>query len=272
MRRPFGLGLLGLLAAAPASASTGFREFANYCTFGSPFVTCATIQIFTVALAGGWTDVEVRVRNLEGTHPLATVEGSLPGYGETILGLMTMGTLAQTANGYRQIQPYDRGFTWGAVGSVYGAADALDPGWDGGCDPVTLYCYVNRYEMWPAIWGCDVDPLVGDIADPNWMGLGFGGGFQTCPKLGYTGWVQFKWRFATDISADELFVSWNEGIGSCVVGTLADSDEGHSRGLGSQCAQYSPTTLTVTPEPSTRALMLTGLVGMGLVVRRRRRG
>ena len=66
------VAVLGLLVASPVRA-TNFVDYSNWCGFHSTFVTCASFRIFTTALSAGHTQIEIQARNLEGTHPAATL-------------------------------------------------------------------------------------------------------------------------------------------------------------------------------------------------------
>jgi hypothetical protein len=106
----------------------------------------------------------------------------------------------------------------------------------------------------PRIFGCTVDP--------SWLDNGLLLGWQTCDPLGYTGWVNYEWDAPTRFKATHLSLAWMSQSGG-----WCGYNDGHIwDGYGNDCRIE-----TVTPEPATWALMTTGLVGIALARRLRKR-
>jgi hypothetical protein len=223
----------GLAFASPARAAS-FVDYSNVCAVGS-FVTCASLQISTVALAGGGTQLDIRIRNLHGTDPRAD-------RGTHVFDFMAFGSLTR-----RLRDPFNgppSGPTQIAIGPVHGSPDPIDNGWED--EPF------EEHQFFPFVAGCALDP--------SWDLTRFPGGWQTCDSLGFTGWVVYRFDLGNVVDASDIYL--NLGVDGGQVGC--------SVGPGGYAIKCLPDVTTV-PEPSTVALMLTGLVGVAAVRRIRAR-
>ena len=166
------------LSATPTSVpNPSTVTYSNYC-LGSSFVTCASVQIATMATAQGGSSIEIRTRVLD----------------DGFVGFMAFGSVTPGA-GLDPIGQFNVGRSYGSAGAVNGRPDAPDDGWDG-----------DRLEWFPAIYGCDLHGA--DPNDPNGPG-----GWQTCDQLGFTGWVVFRLDFSTILNPQNLFVQWESDGG-----------------------------------------------------------
>jgi hypothetical protein len=213
-------------SASPPSPSTA--TYSNYC-LGSAFVTCASVQIVAIPNGSGGTTVGIRTRVLN----------------DGFIGFMAFGS--RTAGpGLDPIAQFDRGRSYGTQGAVNGRPDATDDGWD-----------TDRFEWFPAIYGCDTGGV--DLNDTNGPG-----GFQTCDRLGSTGWVVFRLDFSTVLDPKSLFVQWESDAG--VSGECLLSQRDPHPGVGCVAGSF-----TAAPEPASWVLVGTGVVGVILARRLRSR-
>jgi hypothetical protein len=228
------IAAIALFVGAPLSAASSSVPnpstvtYSNYC-LGSSFVTCASVQIATVFDGQGGSSVEIRTRVLN----------------DGFVGFMAFGS----SSGGPALDPigqFNRGRSYGSVGAVNGRPDAPDDAWDG-----------DRFEWFPAIYGCDLHGV--DINDPSGPG-----GWQTCDRQGFTGWVVFRLDFSTVLDPHSLFVQWESDGGNSGECLLSQRDPNPGPG----CVAGS---ITATPEPATWALVSTGIVGVVFARRARSR-
>ena len=238
MRKPLQSALAIALGAGSISVSSlraaNFVDYSNVCAAGS-FVTCASVQVSTVSLPGGGTQLDIRVRNLHGTHPFAD-----PGI--HVLDFMAFGSLT-----HRLRDPYAGSPALPPQfpdGPVNGSPDPIDEGWE--LEPF------EELQFFPFVAGCALDP--------RWDLTVFPGGWQTCDALGFTGWVVYRFTLGNVAQASDIYV--NLGVDGGQVGCSVGPG-----GYSTKCLGPS----TTVPEPTTVALLTTGLLGLVAVGRLRGR-
>lgn len=215
----------GFLSTTPLQA-TNFVDYSNVCAT-SAFVTCASVQVATLLLPGGGTQLDIRVRNLHGTHPRAD-----PGI--HVINFMAFGSLTT-----RLRDPYGGPPALPPQfpdGPVFGSPDPIDEAWE----PEPF----EQLQFFPFVAGCALDP--------SWNLTVFPGGWQTCDALGFTGWVVYRFTLGNVAAASDIYV--NLGVDGGQVGCSVGPGGYSTKCLGA----------TMVPEPSTVALMTTGLLGLAL--------
>lgn len=252
-------GPLLLLAAIPSATwASGFTSrVLDLCTPGR-FSTCASVQLSVIQNPVG-SLVVLRIRNMQGSNPYGTSRGST--FAQFLL-------LANRPNffWFDVDRPCPGCGTRFATEGPVRTFGGVEPGNLGNMD-------ITYYDM---LWGGGVAWLLFD--SQNFLALGFYGcdrgplvrsdneggrterAIATCPAQGYTGW--FTWAFQTNqrIQPHELGYSmtfWD------VSGTVTGCQY-NAPGLGGS-------TCVVTPEPTTLALLATGLGSVGLAWRGRKR-
>lgn len=231
-----------LLVPAAAGAQTVTKTFQNYCTTGS-VRTCASVQVTTAPYKQGktvGTEVWIRIRNLQGTHATDNTGGSLV----TKLGLTAPDVGMASSLSVTYETPAEA--IWAAndkyPGEYWGITDKPIGG------PIEFSTSVNGTKG--GIQGCD-----SSRANPPSY-------FRTC---GDAGWIVF--HFVTDGSwtADQAEIAYG-------VQAVQLDDGSYQCRSGENCfPDESPPTTEVVPEPATMVLMGSGLLGITLARRRRRR-
>lgn len=224
--------IAGFLSASPLWGAN-FVDYSNVCAIGS-FVTCASVQVATVFLVGEGTQLDIRVRNLHGTHRLADP-------GVHVIDFMAFGSrtkrLRDIYGGPPALPPQF------PDGPVHGSPDPIDGGWE----PEPF----EEFQFFPFVAGCALDP--------SWDLKQFPGGWQTCDSRGFTGWAVYRFTLGNVVQASDIYVNVGVDGGqvSCSVGP---------GGYAAKCLQ-----VTTVPEPATVALMITGLLGLVAIGRMRDR-
>jgi hypothetical protein len=143
-----------------------------------------------------------------------------------------------------------RGSGWTWSGKVYRLPWTIDGSapdvYINGIRPADDQPWYNTFEIssgGPTLYGCAIPMAPGSIWDP--------GGIAICPEQGYDGSISLYYDMTGRF-------------------TLADLANPTETGPEWFCDTAQCASETVTPEPSTWALMLTGLVGIGVFARRRR--
>ena len=229
--------LLAVVIAVPtgnadAQEWDAVKDFLNVC-LSSSLQPCASVIVKT-RVEGGITLVELMVRNEQGTFFVDQTGGSfLRAIGLTAPSIDVEGLddLAVT--------------TMGDVGEFGDPLNPPDPLWivaDRGLGGQVEFQLVTDPGKQGGIRGCD--EAYGTTADY----------FITCDQAGYTGWVVFSFTTTTAWSATDAEIALKyvsiEGEYEDLSLVCRTEDEGGEHA----CA--------VVPEPSTWALLLTGLVGV----------
>ncbi len=225
-----------------------FALFREYCTTGA-IRACASLEVHTSVNADGTTSVRVRVANLQGWHPDATVAAALYEI-----------ELTRASGGTDLNDPNPTGFGVAAIdgaGNVNGAGSE----WELRAKDheiefrLTGRDYASRVRDNPegALFGCDVS------ADLNPTSY-----FTTCGG----GWIEFS--FVTEYEWDEnisLRLEWEVVMDGRQYECSTDDDPGDD--------DYCTVVVgaIITPEPATIILLASGLLALGGVgIIRRRRG
>ncbi|MCH7533040.1 MAG: PEP-CTERM sorting domain-containing protein [Gemmatimonadetes bacterium] len=226
-----------------------FVTFREYCTTGA-IRACASLEVYTLFdVATGKTLVRVRVANLQGWHPDATVAAAL--------------YEIELTKGRTDLDDPDP--TEFMVAAIDGAGNVNDAGSQWEIRPkgheiefrLTGRDNASSVRDNPegALFGCDVSDL-----NPSSY-------FTTCGG----GWIEFS--FVTEYEWDEnisLGLEWEVVMDGKYY--QCDTDDGP--GQSDYCISVpNPVPSTVSPEPATVILLASGLLGLGGVgMIRRRRG
>ncbi len=244
--------------ASPAAASGFTGRVLDLCSPGR-FSTCASVQLSVIQTPVG-SRVVVRIRNMQGSNPYDKSGGS------------TLTQFLLVSN-----RPY---FLWfdpdrPCLGCEARLATEGRVRTYGGVEPGNLGTMDTSY--YELIWGpIGVAWLLFDSQNP--LALGFFGCDQgpfprednlgnqttraiaTCPAQGYTGW--FTWTFQTNQRIEPHELGYDIGFWGA---------SGALTGCGYNVPSWAGSTCIVTPEPTTLALLATGLGSAGLAWRGRRR-
>jgi hypothetical protein len=256
--------VLGLLPTwLHAAGPTSFVRYSGIC-FGNAFSTCASINLSTFTAPGGHTLIEVEIRNLNGQIPQAT---SGQWFSELRLSgrdpaKKLAGATFEYPDDFTQIVRTAAGGFLGSVhrGPVGGGAGWIGGGWDNLCDPNAPPawqlgdCSKFHEQLWvfTELAGCNT-PAVSPLTA------------QTCDAAGFTGSVVYRFDVATKVTIGDIGI-WaideNSGDFSCQGFLIAPGGRTKCQVAG---------TVTISPEPETWLLMVTGLVALVVVGRRRRK-
>jgi len=234
--------LAALVAVTAGSASATEMQFNNYCTAGS-IRTCASLKVVT-----NWNatlnrnEVQVWVRNLQGTHNMDNTGGSpITRVGLTAPILRNVRNFAVTT---------DAGTgEYGNASSYWAMRNSLIEG------PVTFSTSVPNSSPEGGIMGCV--PYPGAVVNY----------FQTCG----TGYVIFSFTTTNLWDASQAQVAWkiqtnanDQDFYACRSDAPISSPE--------YCGSFDPIPPVATPEPVTVVLLGSGLAAMAGKYRRRKNG
>lgn len=233
------LAAAALLAAAggEAAAQTSTRTFENFCRVGA-IRTCASVTVTTTwDPVAGVTRVELRLRNLQGSHGADNTGGG----GITRFGLIA--PRIQGASGLT-VTGADGAGTVGAPAGNWTMDNRMVEG------PVTFSTTTTTAEG--GVQGCNVHPSAVQSY------------FQTCG----TGWVVFTFTTTNRWNAADAQIAWKVYSAAADGGTYYACRTDNDPTWGEFCEAVDP---TVTPEPASMVLLGTGLMGLAGYARRRRR-
>ena len=228
-----------------------FVTFREYCTTGA-IRACASLEVYTLFDVGtGKTLVRVRIANLQGWHPDATVAAALYEI-----------ELTRASGGTDLDGPDPTDFKVAAIDGA-GNVNGADSQWELVADDDEIELRLSGRDNLRqvsanpegALFGCDVSAL-----NPSSY-------FTTCGG----GWIEFS--FVTEYEWDEnisLALEWEVVMDGKYY--QCDTDDGP--GQSDYCISVpNPVPSTVSPEPATVILLASGLLGLGGVgMIRRRRG
>lgn len=233
------LAAVALLAAAggEAAAQTSTRTFENFCRVGA-IRTCATVVVTTTwDPVAGVNRVELRIRNLQGTHAADNTGGG---------AITRFGLIAPQIRGAAGLTVTAEGGA-GTKGSPAGNWSITNRMVEG---PVTFSTTTPTAEG--GVQGCNVHP--GTVQSY----------FQTCGG----GWVVFRFTTTNRWNAADAQIAWKVYSAAADGGTYYGCRTDNDPTWGEFCEAVDP---TVTPEPASMALLGTGLLGLAGMARRRRR-
>ena len=254
MRRTFGI-LLAATVATPAALSATPVDalfWRALCSSGS-VVACGSILVRTVATGPHSNIVEVWIRNLQGFDPRDNTGGSI-----FSAFSVTFPNSPSRPDGGGNVP---RGGTVGSVGIVDGKT-CCGGGWgigDGyGLPYSMLFMMLDAIDGFPGdgVRGCDPGPN-----RPLYLGTTIST-IETCAAKGYTGWATISTVTTPGDGMDGY--EWD------ISGSFL-SVYGVTQGGANFHLDFPAGAATVTPEPSSIALLASGVALVGVAGWRRRK-